>query len=129
MMTGINPATFWLTNLIWDFSIYLVSSTVMVVFLMAMDSNGTFTTSEAPGKLPSLEEDYVIHENIFTNNTFYFNRKLAYNEVLFLGAFILIVFLHGIPAILLAYLFSFWAKTSASGFSIMTILGVFSGKL
>ena len=28
----------------------------------------------------------------------------------------------------MAYLFSFWAKTPASGFSVMTILGVISGK-
>merc|ERR1719334_2638152 len=43
------------------------------------------------------------------------------------GATILITFFHGIPAILMAYLFSFWAKTPASGFSVMTILGVISG--
>ena len=29
----------------------------------------------------------------------------------------------------MAYLFSFWAKTPASGFSVMTILGVISGKI
>ena len=28
----------------------------------------------------------------------------------------------------MAYLFSFWAKTPASGFSVMTILGIVSGK-
>ena len=45
------------------------------------------------------------------------------------GATILIVLLHGIPAILMSYLFSFWAKTPASGFSILTIIGVISGKI
>ena len=46
----------------------------------------------------------------------------------YLGATILITLFHGFPAILMAYLFSFWAKTPASGFSVMTILGVISGK-
>ena len=45
-----------------------------------------------------------------------------------IGATILITLFHGIPAILMAYLFSFWAKTPASGFSVMTILGVIAGK-
>ena len=54
--------------------------------------------------------------------------KLSHSFLKNLGATILIVLFHGIPAILMAYLFSFWANTPASGFSVMTILGVISGK-
>ena len=49
MMTGLHPATFWITNLAWDFLIYLASSTMMIVFLMAFDYDKTFTSFQAPG--------------------------------------------------------------------------------
>ena len=50
MMTGLNPMTFWLTNLAWDFLIYLVSSALMVLFLMVLDYDHTFTSFQAPGR-------------------------------------------------------------------------------
>ena len=50
MMTGLHPVTFWVTNLAWDFSIYLASSTLMIIFLMAFDYDKTFTSAQAPGK-------------------------------------------------------------------------------
>ena len=50
MMTGLHPVTFWITNLAWDFSIYLLSSALMIIFLMAFDYDKTFTSAQAPGK-------------------------------------------------------------------------------
>ena len=50
MMTGLHPVTFWTTNLAWDFSIYLASSALMIIFLMAFDYDKTFTSAQAPGK-------------------------------------------------------------------------------
>ena len=49
-MTGLNPATFWLTNLAWDFGIYLSSCILMITFLLALDYEDTFTTFQAPGR-------------------------------------------------------------------------------
>ena len=48
-MTGLNPATFWLTNLAWDYLIYFVASILMLAFLMGLDYEDTFTTFQAPG--------------------------------------------------------------------------------
>ena len=51
MMTGLSPATFWLTNLAWDFLIYLVASFLMTAMLLALDYDKTFTSFQAPGSL------------------------------------------------------------------------------
>ena len=49
MMTGLSPLTFWITNLGWDFLIYLVSSSLMTVMLFAFDYDKTFSSFQAPG--------------------------------------------------------------------------------
>ena len=50
MMTGLHPAIYWISNLAWDYLIYLVSSALMLILLMAMDHAKTFTSFQAPGK-------------------------------------------------------------------------------
>ena len=49
MMTGLHPVTYWISNLAWDYLIYLVSSALMLILLMAMDHDKTFTSFQAPG--------------------------------------------------------------------------------
>ena len=51
MMTGVHPVTYWISNLAWDYLIYVVSTTLMLILLMAMDHEKTFTSFQAPGKL------------------------------------------------------------------------------
>ena len=50
MMTGLHPVTYWISNLAWDYLIYLFSSVMMLILLMAMDHEKTFTSFQAPGK-------------------------------------------------------------------------------
>lgn len=49
LMTGLHPVTYWISNLAWDYLIYLVSSALMLIVLMAMDHDKTFTSFQAPG--------------------------------------------------------------------------------
>ena len=50
MMTGLHPVIYWISNLTWDYLIYLASSALMLILLMAMDHDKTFTSFQAPGK-------------------------------------------------------------------------------
>ena len=49
LMTGVSPATFWMSNLCWDFLIFSISAMLMIGLLMVMDYEHTFTSFEAPG--------------------------------------------------------------------------------
>ena len=49
-MTGINPLTFWLSNVLWDGLIFLVSATAFVVALIALDEKDVFSSNGATGK-------------------------------------------------------------------------------
>ena len=49
LMTGLHPATFWITHLAWDFLIYLCSAFSMACLLFLLDYQDTFTAFQAPG--------------------------------------------------------------------------------
>lgn len=51
VMTGVDPATFWLANITWDLVIYVVSMAIMCAILFPLDSKDTFSSSGAPGQL------------------------------------------------------------------------------
>ena len=38
MMAGVNPLVFWISNFAWDFVIYMVVATVLVVILYLFDA-------------------------------------------------------------------------------------------
>jgi multisubunit Na+/H+ antiporter MnhB subunit len=50
IMTGISGATYWLSNFLFDFVIYLVSILIMLGILVGMDTANIFSGSEAIGK-------------------------------------------------------------------------------
>lgn len=58
MMTGVNPLVFWGSNLAWDVSLLLVSTTLTIIVLVAMDGKQFFTTNRAFGSLLLL---FVLH--------------------------------------------------------------------
>ena len=49
MMTGVNPLTFWLSNILWDGLLFLLSAVAFVIALTGLDDKETFTTNGAPG--------------------------------------------------------------------------------
>ena len=49
LMTGLDPATFWLANVSWDVLIYFISLSLMLVVLLGFDDKKTFTTNGAAG--------------------------------------------------------------------------------
>ena len=49
MMTGVNPLTFWLSNIHWDGLLFLLSAVAFVIDLTGLDDKETFTTNGAPG--------------------------------------------------------------------------------
>ena len=40
---------FWISNLLWDVLIYLISITAMYILILSADDNRTFNTYGAPG--------------------------------------------------------------------------------
>ena len=64
MMTGLHPVTYWISNLAWDYLIYLFSSVMMLILLMAMDHEKTFTSFQAPGKFRVQHELWIMLLNI-----------------------------------------------------------------
>ena len=50
MMTGVHPVMYWISNFAWDYLIYLASSALMLILLMSMDHDKTFTSFQATGK-------------------------------------------------------------------------------
>ena len=51
MMTGLNPATFWFANFVWDFLIYILAVGLVMAILLSMDIRQTFTSEGAAGTL------------------------------------------------------------------------------
>lgn len=49
IMTGVHPGIFWLANLTWDIGILLLSASLAIIILVAMDSSSTFSTHGAGG--------------------------------------------------------------------------------
>ena len=49
MMTGVNPLTFWLSNILWDGLLFLLSAVAFVVSLTALDNKDMFTANGATG--------------------------------------------------------------------------------
>ena len=51
--TGVNPIIFWLSNLVWDFGLFFVSSLLLVMVILLLDTTHTYT---ANGKIYSLKQ-------------------------------------------------------------------------
>ncbi|XP_023336664.1 retinal-specific ATP-binding cassette transporter [Eurytemora carolleeae] len=49
IMAGLSPGLFWLSNLLWDVLLYLLSALVMFGLILAVDTNETLTNHGAPG--------------------------------------------------------------------------------
>ena len=50
MMTGLKMWTFWLSNIIVDFGIYIVSVGLMIAVMLGMDVKETFTSYGGGGE-------------------------------------------------------------------------------
>ena len=44
MMTGVNPVIFWLSNLVWDFGLFFLSSLLLFMMVSILDTTYTYTT-------------------------------------------------------------------------------------
>ena len=53
MMTGVNPVIFWLSNLVWDFGLFFLSSLLLFMIVSVLDDTHTYTTNGRV--LPRLE--------------------------------------------------------------------------
>ena len=51
MMTGVNPIVFWLSNLVWDFGLFFLSSLLLLMVIVILDDTHTYTTNGAQGTL------------------------------------------------------------------------------
>eukprot|EP00095_Tigriopus_kingsejongensis_P011912 maker-scaffold111_size354240-snap-gene-2.29 protein:Tk11912 transcript:maker-scaffold111_size354240-snap-gene-2.29-mRNA-1 annotation:"atp-binding cassette sub-family a member 3" len=51
LMTGLHPATFWLSHLIWDFVLYILAVLIMMAILLPLDKEQTFLGGEASGAM------------------------------------------------------------------------------
>merc|ERR1719192_2468977 len=47
IMTGLHPATFWVSNLLWDLLLFLLSSLAMLGLILILDQHSTFLTYHA----------------------------------------------------------------------------------
>lgn len=47
IMTGLHPATFWASNLLWDLLLFLLSSLAMLGLILILDQHSTFLTYHA----------------------------------------------------------------------------------
>ena len=47
IMTGLHPATFWASNLLWDLLLFLLSSFAMLGLILILDQHSTFLTYHA----------------------------------------------------------------------------------
>ena len=46
-MTGLHPATFWASNLLWDLLLFILSSFAMLGLILILDQHSTFLTNDA----------------------------------------------------------------------------------
>jgi len=51
IMTGLHPGIFWLSNVLWDLKLYMVSAAIMFGLILGLDNNQTFLTCGAWGAL------------------------------------------------------------------------------
>ena len=51
LMTGVNPFVFWGANLLWDFTLFFISSLLLLIVVVAIDDTFTYTTNGATGTL------------------------------------------------------------------------------
>ncbi len=51
MMTGLDPATFWLSNVLCDYVLYAASVALALLLLVVMDEMSYFTTNQCAGTL------------------------------------------------------------------------------
>lgn len=49
LMTGLHPGIFWLSNLLWDFLLYIVAMIIMMAIIFGLDQEQTFLAGEAAG--------------------------------------------------------------------------------
>ncbi|TRY70235.1 hypothetical protein TCAL_12705 [Tigriopus californicus] len=49
LMTGLHPAIFWLSNILWDFLLYIVGMIIMMAIIFGLDREQTFLAGEAAG--------------------------------------------------------------------------------
>ena len=49
IMTGVHPGIFWLANLTWDIGLLLLSASLAIIILVAMDGQSIFSTHGAGG--------------------------------------------------------------------------------
>ena len=47
IMTGLHPATFWASNLLWDLLLFILSSFAMLGLILILDQHSTFLTYHA----------------------------------------------------------------------------------
>jgi hypothetical protein len=48
-MTGVNPLTFWLSNILWDGLLFLIAAIAFILALTSLDKRESFTTNGAEG--------------------------------------------------------------------------------
>ena len=51
LMTGLHPAVFWVSNLVWDFLLYTISAFIMFGLILGLDEKETFLSHDAWGAL------------------------------------------------------------------------------
>ena len=49
LMTGLHPAVFWMSNLVWDFLLYSLSAFIMFGLILGLDEKETFLSHDAWG--------------------------------------------------------------------------------
>ena len=100
-MTGLHPATFWVSNLLWDLLLFLLSSLAMLGLILVLDQHSTFLTYHAWAALLLI---MVIEIEI----------QIQIHPKVLLG-------LCGTP---FSYVFSFLANNPASGLVAILIVNI-----
>ncbi len=74
MMTGLDPATFWLSNVICDYSVYIISIFLTILLLVLMDEMDYFTTNGCTGETtftPLLKKKKTTRSTVIAPGTYF----------------------------------------------------------
>lgn len=75
-MAGVNPFTFWLGNLVWDFLITLIVTVLVLVLLGVLDARNLFIEPQVWGGMAAVHILYGL-SGLLTAYAFSFATKSA----------------------------------------------------